>query len=218
MSAAYTPGPWRISGVRQGHSVDLETSESEAISVGVSDDAENDDQAMANARLIAAAPELLHALEECVRVIELMPWGSDVHRRADVKGRLANAHAAIAKAEPAAADPMSEAEALRQFADSDRIIKELVADPAPGAVMSSHNTSTPRMEQITNDLSGEGWYMIAETVHEVTEERDALLAALTAFESWYTAKAKKLPGAWPDVVIAARAAIAKVGLPRPQGI
>ena len=65
-SADHTPGPWRIVGVRPGYGVDVETCDSEPITVnGADDDAVN----YANARLIAAAPALLaalHVVAKCV--------------------------------------------------------------------------------------------------------------------------------------------------------
>ena len=84
----YTPGPWRVVGIRPGHSVDVETSDSEPISVGGPDDARN----CANAQLIANATELLAAaqlvlsrwesgdLAEAVRALDAAVWDATAER------------------------------------------------------------------------------------------------------------------------------------------
>lgn len=77
MSAGHTPGPWLvgISGNNAIHCVDARRPEDdELIEIcevwGTYKDTEETDVSHANARLIAAAPELLEALEECASDLE----------------------------------------------------------------------------------------------------------------------------------------------------
>jgi hypothetical protein len=91
MSAAHTPGPWRVTGpnVRAG----------DALLATVTDHWANektpDAEKMANARLIAAAPELLAALSAMLGAAEL-----DVLEDTSNAWRslMLNAHAAIQRA------------------------------------------------------------------------------------------------------------------------
>ena len=99
----WTPGPWRVSG---GRYIKQDYTE-----IGLSDDAgmmiasipggetsgpffvENRAECDANARLIAAAPELLEALEDCVAVMDRELAGLKA-----IQPELSSARAAIAKA------------------------------------------------------------------------------------------------------------------------
>jgi hypothetical protein len=74
--AGYTPGPWRqahvVSAYQTKRRVIIAAEESEYAGSPVCEvyGAEDDD-CVANARLIAAAPELLEALQQCLQHIEL---------------------------------------------------------------------------------------------------------------------------------------------------
>jgi hypothetical protein len=57
------------------------------------------DEAKANARLIAAAPELLAALKECLDYIEVTMEGEDLKQFPTERSAIKQARAAIAKAE-----------------------------------------------------------------------------------------------------------------------
>ena len=81
MDAKYTPGPWNI-----GHST-VVLMVSRGV-IGISHDEE-----FANARLIAAAPDLLEALKDCVAVMDRELAGLKV-----IQPELSAARAAIAKA------------------------------------------------------------------------------------------------------------------------
>jgi len=61
MSAKHTPGPWRVFGY------DIGTSPDETLAVVCAMDDNTDD---ANAALIAAAPDLLAALQECAEYLD----------------------------------------------------------------------------------------------------------------------------------------------------
>lgn len=82
----YTPGPWRMGEARANGEV-LIYGYRQIVASAI--DMHREYTAEANARLIAAAPELLEVLEEIVEMLELGvdPWGA-----------LKDAHAAIAKA------------------------------------------------------------------------------------------------------------------------
>jgi hypothetical protein len=84
----HTPGPWTV--YEAGFSV------ADAWGHVLSTDVEGrmPEEAAANARLIAAAPELLAALEALLSVYQgFAPWEGEVERQAEIKAR-----AAIAKA------------------------------------------------------------------------------------------------------------------------
>jgi hypothetical protein len=89
-----TPGPWRIAGTMTKY---IEASlgngwVQEVASVGPTDhDNGYGQQHEANARLIAAAPDLLEALEDCLRVVEFLASDS-------CPTTIQNAKAALAKA------------------------------------------------------------------------------------------------------------------------
>ena len=100
MSAAHTPGPWHTK--REGFStVYVEASlgngwVQEVAACGPT--AAGQDQQEANARLIAAAPDLLEALESVTRTSGRMPITSDPYFAAAMR----RAAAVIAKATGAA--------------------------------------------------------------------------------------------------------------------
>lgn len=77
MSAAHTPGPWKTGLVEEDANVVYSESDRAIAYCDGDDDSETDD---ANARLIAAAPELLEALKRAERLIkEALPkfnWGA----------------------------------------------------------------------------------------------------------------------------------------------
>jgi hypothetical protein len=86
--SAHTPGPWRVMPPSVGRfKVGAARAHSEAFQI-VGEASNYNEQAEANARLIAAAPELLEALQELVShyMARNPPW-------------LGKARAAIAKAE-----------------------------------------------------------------------------------------------------------------------
>ena len=107
---AHTPGPWGLAQYAKGAALPIPFIEHKTIAV-FSDGARQgdvaymqhglwgDDQALANARLIAAAPELLEALQELVAEWDARHAAED-HRSGytlDTAG-IAMARAAIAKA------------------------------------------------------------------------------------------------------------------------
>lgn len=87
---AYTNGPWVVSG-RTATCIRTEDQEQR---IAYIETADNDfETCIANARLIAASPELLEALKVCINVMELVDGENDCSRGIDA------AEAAIAKAE-----------------------------------------------------------------------------------------------------------------------
>ena len=101
MDAKYTPGPWNIGSSDLpvsrmsihcgGHKDSCHSTVALMVSrgvIGISHDEE-----FANARLIAAAPELLEALEDCVAVMDRELAGLKA-----IQPELSSARAAIAKA------------------------------------------------------------------------------------------------------------------------
>jgi hypothetical protein len=94
-TSAHTPGPWEVNGTT------IETIASPSVVIGRAYDAEDsgggvesNSEAEANARLIAAAPELLAALRGLVEDYEGAYGGNDE----DAPKALTDARAAIAKA------------------------------------------------------------------------------------------------------------------------
>ncbi len=90
MSAAYTPGPWAAK-PSMLRAVCI-TSASGPVATTSSASHVSRDTNIANARLIAAAPELLAALNKLVRAIDRLPGSNSLDGLAD------EARAAIAKA------------------------------------------------------------------------------------------------------------------------
>lgn len=102
MSSKHTPGPWKITGeTGDGKRIyvesDMERDNRECPRCEVDSDDCDSDMAMANARLIAAAPDLLAACEAAVEAIEehvsdepeAPAWAAKLHKQLE---------AAIAKA------------------------------------------------------------------------------------------------------------------------
>jgi|688.fasta_scaffold1401594_2 hypothetical protein len=90
----YTPGPWWVGEKKSGYVAQIQIQPAIAISWGAIDEEEAD----ANARLIAAAPDLLEALELLIDDLALRAKlrGDDCLDVSD--GRLYKAQKAIAKA------------------------------------------------------------------------------------------------------------------------
>ena len=107
----HTPGPWNISWARSGQRLEgarIRAKELDLVCyvpsdrIGPTDEDPGErmsDEQQANARLIAAAPELLEALEGFVRDLERGPWGADgppithpaLQRYEQAKGAIAKA-------------------------------------------------------------------------------------------------------------------------------
>lgn len=88
----HTPGPWEAWPMEDGCSVAYRINDARGYEIGVTSGRDGEGEEVANARLIAAAPELLEALTRLRRVagVELGATRPDV---------LEQAEAAIAKAE-----------------------------------------------------------------------------------------------------------------------
>ena len=99
MSAAHTPGPWSVGTYKEHHAVTLSDGRICCTTgyIGASDE----DESVANAHLISAAPQLLAAIEAL--------FDADMEHVLMVDGKydqidaIAMGHAAIAKATGAAA-------------------------------------------------------------------------------------------------------------------
>jgi hypothetical protein len=109
--AAHTPGPWHTSVTHLGAAVDIGAANGANIAL-VSGPAENGaDEFKANARLIAAAPDMLEALRDCAESLSfardklgMCGEGDGQDRKADAPDSIGSlptliaARAAIAKA------------------------------------------------------------------------------------------------------------------------
>lgn len=104
MSAKHTPGPWTVLMAPAGARIESEYASVVLVGcdeIGADDVERLSHEAKANARLIAAAPELLEALKEAERLLAkafgeppaLASYTNDGHRA------IRDARAAIAKAE-----------------------------------------------------------------------------------------------------------------------
>ncbi len=92
MSTKHTPGPWQSDAAGESHEWVVLSSENQSICAcmnGVG----GKDRVQANARLIAAAPELLEALED---VLKITMFHSNPE--SELERRKSKARAAIAKA------------------------------------------------------------------------------------------------------------------------
>ena len=69
MGAKHTPGPWRIDSKDDSHVVAGHGPATMSVAVASFSGVSPDDEDKANARLIAAAPDLLEALEELENVL-----------------------------------------------------------------------------------------------------------------------------------------------------
>ena len=92
----HTPGPWKVSPVLPGYYEWVRNSDGHLVadcaSILPSEECE------ANAALIAAAPEMLGALEDLVHDIEVYEFEGDFEDDDDFKTTVDKARAAIAKA------------------------------------------------------------------------------------------------------------------------
>lgn len=105
----HTPGPWHCDDVHPDSGSIMIGSAKDWVCVMChkpddyaaerGDDEENERQTLSNARLIAAAPELLEALSKLV--LHVGHYSSMPHAHHDAARDMANARAAIAKAEGA---------------------------------------------------------------------------------------------------------------------
>ncbi len=97
MSAQHTPGPWAVD-----KDCDLIIVDHEGGSLGEmtpGNPAVSDEQAVANARLVAAAPELLKALKEALGVIRMSSAEDDTEIEAAIRRVEKQCKVVIAKAE-----------------------------------------------------------------------------------------------------------------------
>lgn len=90
----HTPGPWAVS----SHHGRLTVATHDGSMIIADCRVASDDEFQANARLIAAAPEMLAALRYAVDVIEEAAGGRESQLSSDEQAALAQARAAIAKA------------------------------------------------------------------------------------------------------------------------
>jgi hypothetical protein len=65
------------------------------------------------------------------------------------------------------------------------------------------------MNLVQHNNEGALYAQVCAERNALRDQNARLLTALRNFEAWYTERAKKLPGAWPEVVLAARAVIAQ---------
>lgn len=112
--AKHTPGPWNVSPYGVGFEIDAANGQSiaQAQQIAQTKKPEDHNERKANARLIAAAPELLEALQVAVEAMEQDwhqidgEWGPIMEEFGDLEGailagkapEIAKARAAIAKA------------------------------------------------------------------------------------------------------------------------
>ena len=98
MNAQHTPAPWNDGLHHQGHlAIQSDNGRLVALCGAM---ARNDEQLenLANARLIAAAPDLLAVLQEAVRVLDYAADALDAPEASHFRATIADARAAIAKA------------------------------------------------------------------------------------------------------------------------
>ena len=95
--SAHTPGPW-VASKHAGWCVSVKGAGTLLVCGGQSEDPP-ENQAAANARLIAAAPELLEALKAWSIASWLAGVAPDIDSNDPFASMLAQTHAAIAKAE-----------------------------------------------------------------------------------------------------------------------
>lgn len=95
MNAQHTPGPWRVTGpnVRAGDALLAIVTDHWA------DEKTPPKEKSSNAQLIAAAPDMLAALREAVRVLEYAADALDAPAASHFRETISDARAAIAKAE-----------------------------------------------------------------------------------------------------------------------
>jgi hypothetical protein len=105
MSAKHTPGPWKLNTARMGDKLlDWHIAadpHGSSLPVCLSDkysEFRNAEQEIANAHLIAAAPELLEALKDAVSMLDDLKFRSDADQEGAVTEQIREANSAIAKA------------------------------------------------------------------------------------------------------------------------
>ena len=92
-AAKHTPGPWEMN----GSSIETTATKTAVVGWTNTDDDTNGGNAEANARLIAASPELLRELKKCVAAIQ--KWGKAHPESGGWTGLIHGGLKAIAKAE-----------------------------------------------------------------------------------------------------------------------
>lgn len=89
--AQHTPGPWTVLPLNWGAQVLARRKNTPVCAIGGdTEDPREDQEALANARLIAAAPEMLAALRKALSLIEAISDGriAEVHGDIDETGSL----------------------------------------------------------------------------------------------------------------------------------
>jgi hypothetical protein len=103
-AASHTPGPWRVEHQRALSSVAVQGDGSRVARIPadyVTEDGEETHtaEALANARLIAAAPEMLEALRDAeTELVEALDFARSEVRERSIQKRLTKIRVAIAKA------------------------------------------------------------------------------------------------------------------------
>lgn len=98
MNAKYTPGPWRTEDHAPGFGVCVVDAQN-VNTVYAYELHKTPEECESNARLIAAAPELLEALNDCDHAFAAWQMGVVPGRPKDILALIAKVRAAIAKAE-----------------------------------------------------------------------------------------------------------------------
>lgn len=97
---AHTPGPWEAEPMEDGCSVAYRINDAHGYEIGVTSGRDGESEEAANARLIAAAPDMLAALKECLPLFDMVTALDD--HGSNVLGQAENLiRAAIAEAEDA---------------------------------------------------------------------------------------------------------------------
>ena len=85
MSTQHTPGPWKLDGAANTGDLDIISPTGRIAMVDCEFSVETEDVLTANARLIAAAPDLLHALRDAVEILEGTGLDASIQRAAIAK-------------------------------------------------------------------------------------------------------------------------------------
>jgi hypothetical protein len=95
----HTLGPWKFETSKSGfHKITKLLNDDDALIVDLMIHEGKEDEALANARLIASAPELLEALEDITETFKSCLGGSDPLYYTDFKGEIERAVSVINKA------------------------------------------------------------------------------------------------------------------------
>src|SRR5690625_1957633 len=96
MKSKHTPGPWTFSGQKGpvGICIKAQVWDSEGYNLSVMKSTEDPEEATANARLVAAAPDMLEALNEMVISFDILDIETDSLQREAIR----NSKEAIKKA------------------------------------------------------------------------------------------------------------------------